>query len=193
MKKGINLIIKQKKYLAYEKFFQNFRVMLVIITGLFLLIFVGLFSIVIGKNRELDQLLLEKKRLLEFISQNQKVEAEFTYFRNKQQRLQQILNEDVNFLPYYHLITDSLKSASPEPKLEIILITKDRSINFTLTFDNPNSTVLFLKFAESDTFLKNFSQLLISQFNLERSKDKEASSYKLNLIGQLNPINENKN
>lgn len=191
MKKGINLITKQKKYLQYERFFRNLRIILVILATLLLVVITVSFLYLFSKNQQLERLMKEKKQILEFLSNNKQVEAEFIYFRNKQNRLISILNDDVNFLPYYNLITESLKSASPEPKLDTIIITKDRSINFTLTFDDSNSIILFLKFAESDEFLKSFSQLIISQFNIEFKK--ESKSYKLDLIGKLNPINENKN
>ena len=191
MKKGINLISKQKKYLRYEAFFRNIRRTLLIVSSIFLIFLVSVFFTLAVKNKELERVMQEKKRILDFLNTNKEVEAEFVYFRNKHQRLEAILSEDVNFLPYYNLITDSLKSASPEPILEKILITKDRAINFTLNFDNTDSIVLFLKFAESDPFLKNFSQLLISQFNLQ--SEKAGQNYQLNLVGQLIPINENKN
>jgi len=191
MKKGINLIIKQKKYLHYESFFRTLRVILFGLTIFFSVTLISLFVLLFIKNRQLEQQMLAKKNLLSFLSNNKEVEAEFAYFHNKQNRLITILNQDVKFLPYYNLITDSLKSASPEPTLDTIIINKDRTVNFTLIFNDANSVIPFLKFAESDQFVSNFSQLVISQFNIESGKD--TTSYKLNLVGKLNPIDETKN
>ena len=190
MKKGINLIIKQKKYLRYENFFRALRVILLGLTIFFSITLISLFAFLFIKNRQLEQLMLEKKNLLNFLSKNKEVEAEFAYFHNKQNRLITILNQDVKFLPYYNLITDSLKSASPEPKLDTIIINKDRSINFTLIFNDANSVIPFLKFAESDQFVNNFSQLIISEFSITSEKDSQ--SYQLGLVGKLNPIDETK-
>lgn len=191
MKKGINLIIKQKKYLLYEKFFYYLRLVLVFTSIFFLIVLIVFFFVLFSKERRLERLMTDKKNYLDILNKNKEVEAEFVYFRNKQKRLISIINQDVNFLPYYHLVTESLKSASPEPKLDMIVINKDRSINFTLIFNDSNSTILFLKFAESDQFLKNFSQLIISQFNIELTKGNK--NYHLYFIGKLNPINETKN
>ena len=190
MKKGINLIIKQKKYLRYENFFRALRVILLGLTIFFSITLISLFVFLFIKNRQLEQLMLEKKNLINFLSKNKEVEAEFAYFHNKQNRLITILNQDVKFLPYYNLITDSLKSASPEPKLDTIIINKDRSINFTLIFNDANSVIPFLKFAESDQFVSNFSQLIISEFSISSKKDSQ--SYQLGLVGKLNPIDETK-
>lgn len=191
MKKGINLIIRREKYLQYEKLFYRLKT-IVLLMGILMLIFaIGLNLYLFKQDQKLIKLINEKKRLLEFIAKNKQVEGEFIYFRNKQNRLLSILKEDVNFLPYYTLITDSLKSASSEPKLDTIIITKDRAINLTLTFDDSNSMVLFLKFAESEDFLKNFSELIVSQFKIELKKN--SKSYQLNLVGKLNPIDETKN
>jgi len=188
MKKGINLITKQKKYLRYEVFFKTLRTLLLVMVVLFFIILIPSFLTVIQNNKKLDQLYLEKKNLLEYLSANKEVEAEFIYLRNKQSQIAKIIQEDVNFLPYYNLLTDSLKQASPSPILDAIIITKDRTVNFTLRFDDPSSITSFLKFAESESFLKNFSQLYISQFNLESQKG--SKNYQLLLIGKLNSINE---
>ncbi len=191
MKKGINLITKQKKYLRYEKVFKTLRVSLLILVSLFFVILIPSFIVVMQKNKQVEALYLEKKTLLQYLNQNKQVEAEFVYLRNKESQIKKIIDEDVNFLPYYNLLTDSLKQASPSPTLDAIIITKDRTINFTLLFEEPNSIISFLKFAESESFLKNFSQLFISQVTLESTKD--SKNYQLLLIGKLNPIDETKN
>jgi hypothetical protein len=191
MKKGINLIRRQKKYLRYENFFKILRTLLVVVSVIFFIIFIFSFGITAQNNRKLNDLYLEKKNLLEYLANNKEVEAEFTYFRNKYTQLRSIIDQDVNFLPYYNLLTESLKQASPSPILDAIIITKDRTVNFTLRFDNPSSITSFLKFAESESFLKNFAQLFVGQFNLESKKG--IQNYQLLLVGKLNPINEIKN
>ncbi len=191
MKKGINLITKQKKYLHYENLFKTLRSLLLVLVIIFFVILIPSFLAIIQNNKKLNSLYLEKKNLLEYLAAHKEVEAEFVYLRNKQSQIAKIIDEDVNFLPYYNLLTDSLKQASPSPILDAIIITKDRTINFTLKFNDPNSITSFLKFAESENFLKNFSQLFISQFNLESKKGNR--NYQLLLIGKLNPINEIKN
>jgi len=191
MKKGINLITKQKKYLHYENLFKTLRSLLLVMVIVFFVILIPSFLTVVQNNKKLDALYLEKKNLLQYLATNKEVEAEFIYLRNKQSQITKVINEDVNFLPYYNLLTDSLKQASPSPMLDAIIITKDRTINFTLRFDDPKSITTFLKFAESEGFLKNFSQLYISQINLESKKGSQ--NYQLLLIGKLNPINEIKN
>lgn len=157
---------------------------------IFFVILIPSFIIVAQQNNQLNGLLEEKKSLLEYLNQNKEVEAEFVYFRNKESQLNGIINQDVNFLPYYNLLTDSLKQASPSPLLDAIVITKDRTVNFTLRFSDTNSITSFLRFAESDKFLNNFSQLVISQFGIELKKG--SSNYQLLLLGKFNPIDEDK-
>ncbi|PIV09729.1 hypothetical protein COS31_05565 [Candidatus Roizmanbacteria bacterium CG02_land_8_20_14_3_00_36_15] len=191
MKKGINLITRHKKYLHYEGFFLKLRIGLIIVAVVFFIVFSGFFYFLLHKNNQYNQLILEKKKYLEYLDAHKEVEAEFAYFRNKQNQLVSILGQDVQFLPYYNLVVESLKTASPEPKLESIIISKDRTINFTLRFENSGSIINFLRFAESDNFLKSFSQLVISSFNIEEKKDNK--KYQLNFSGTLIPFNETKN
>ena len=97
------------------------------------------------------------------------MEAKFIYFRNKERQVSKILTEDVNFYPYYNLLKDSLQSSSPEATLETVLIDKNKTVNFMVSFESYQSLLEFFKFAESDNFLANFSTLVLSNFSNAKS------------------------
>ncbi len=192
MKTGINLITKKRQYLIYESFFSKLRISLFLGLVIFFIYIFFVFTLLISKNNYFNKLRYEKNRLEAYLKENSQVEKEFIYFRNKQTQIEDILKTDVNFIPYYNLVRDSLQSATPEPQLDSVIIDKDRSINFTLNFQDSPSLINFLKFAENDSFLHNFDKLLISQFSI--IQDRQTTNYKLNLIGKLIPISyEDKN
>lgn len=191
MKKNINLLIKQKKYLNEEKFFYYLKIYTYVLFSVFFIsIIINLFFL-IQNSKKIDLKKREKETYLQYLLKNKEVEAKFVYFRNKSSQIENILENDVNFYPYYNLLKDGLKYASPEPVIESIAINKDRTTSFMLGFDSTPQLLAFLKFAESPDFLKNFSELSLHQFNLEENKD--VKNYKLGLVGKFNLIDETKN
>lgn len=174
MKKRINLLNKPNQYFQYEKIFKRIRKLTIYLLILFFVVFLPIFLILFNKEKEIDRLYQEKKSLLEYITANKQIEADFIYLKSKHQQLVQAINEDVNFLPYYNILLNSLKESSPSPKLDQVIISKDRSVSFTLIFNDKTAMVNFLKFAESDKFINNFNHLFISKFNLtEKGKAAE--------------------
>ncbi|MCX7881303.1 MAG: hypothetical protein N2482_02190 [Patescibacteria group bacterium] len=188
MKKRINLFSKQKKYQNLEILFSRLYSFNLIISFFFLIMIFLFFFILINLKKEKSDLTKEKENILMFLLKNKEAEVEYSYLKEKEDNLKKILKDDVNFIPYYNLITSSLKSASPEPVLKTMTIDKNRQVNLILSFDNLDSFFSFIKFAESDNFLKNFSQLTLSNFNLTQIEKK--NDYQLTLKGKLNEIKD---
>lgn len=190
MKKRINLITKQKKYLQEEKLFYYLKISTYIIFAIFFVCIAVNLSFLVKSKKNLELKKKEKEMYLQFLLKNKEVEAKFVYFQNKSSQIKNILKNDVNFYPYYTLLKDSLKYASPEPVIESIVINKDRRTTFMLGFESTQQLLAFFKFAESPEFLNNFSELSLHQFSLEERK--EVKNYKLGLVGKFNLLNETK-
>lgn len=193
MKKRINLLTKHEKYRTIEEVFQKLRWLLGLLTGGFFVAYAFLFLFLSQQRTKINTLLAEKQTLLGFLLQNKEVEAKFIYFSGKYKQLNSILKDDVNFYPYYNLLNESLKSASPTPSLSSLVINKDKTTTFTLTFDDLNSLVSFLKFTESDVFVKNFSELTLISFasdqkSINKSTVSKNLNYKLDFKGKFKEV-----
>lgn len=188
MKKGINLLKRQKKYQLFQRVFSRLKIIIILEVVIFLFIYSIFYYLLLRQKQKIDLLSAQKKDMLEFFIQNKTIDAKFIYFRGKQKQLSDILKQDINFFPYYNLLRESLLSHGPEAQLEYVLIDKSRGVSFTIGFEDYSNLLVFLKFAESDDFLKSFNHLVLSNFsNLELAKN----AYKLTFSGKFNAINEN--
>lgn len=182
MKKRINLLSKQKKYLNFENLLQRLRLTILIIGILVLFLDIGFFAILIKQRSELDSVNEQKKSLLTFLVANKEAEAKFIYLRTKESQVSNFLKNDVNFFPYYNLLNESLQSASPQARLDSVLINKDRATEFTVGFDDFVALSSFFKFTESPVFLDNFSELTLGGFNILQQEKK---TYQLSFKGKF--------
>lgn len=180
MRKRINLIPVQKKYVLIERSLSRLKL---IALGLFFILFVlnmAVYLITLDDNKNMSLLTEEKKRLLEYLLQQKEVEAKFIYFYSKERQLSGIIKNDVSFYPYYKLLTDSLKQSTSEASLASVIIKKDRSVEFTVGFETYDSLQTFFKNMESEEFLKNFEKLVMERFD---SDSKTTESYSMSLKG----------
>lgn len=187
MKRKINLLTKQKKYLQVAKIFGSLRLVIVVTICFFLVLFATLYFFLSRQSGKINEIQEQKKKVLNYLVKNKEVEAQFIYFRNKQQDISEILKNDVNFYPYYMLLTNSLKSSSPSATLVSLMIDKDKSVDFTVSFDSLNSLLAFFKFTESPSFLNNFDTLNLIGLNLTQQVKND---FKLNFKGKFVKLNE---
>lgn len=195
MKKKINLLTKQKKYQTYETIFKAVKITCVLTIILFVTSYTVYYIILSSQKKELNLYLTQKKNALEYITQNKEVEAKFVYFSSKLQQISQILTEDVNFHPYYTVLTESLKSASPEGQLEKVSIDRNRTVDFSVNLADTPSLLSFLRFIESENFLENFDQLSLTNFTLYSGGGfslQGGAGYKLFLKGVFKKLDETK-
>lgn len=186
MKKGINLLVKQQKYLNLEKAFKKLKFLVAVLFVIFLSSNLLLFFLSTRQKSNIERISGEKKELLDYLIQNKQVEAKFVYFRNKQRQLSNILKEDVNFYPYYELLTQSLAPV-PQAVLETVTIDKSKVVNFIVSFPDYSSMLVFFKIAESEAFLKNFNRLVLNQFT---NSVNAGQRYQLIFKGSFIPLNE---
>lgn len=190
MKKGINLLIKQQRYQNLEKTFEKIKTGVVLIFILFLISYGAAYYFLSQQSKQTKLLNLQKKDILDFLVNNKEVEAKFVYFRGKEKQLGDIIKQDVNFLPYYNLLKNSLKNSTPEAKLDSVVIDKNRKVSFIVSFGDYNGILSFLKFAETDSFLHNFNNLVLSNFNTLAKDKTKAGTFSLQLSGSFIELKE---
>lgn len=184
MKKRINLLKGHRTLAEKEGIFIKFKNLLIVFFFLILAVNIVIYLLLLDQNDNISQLNLLKKEFVEFFIQNKEADAKFAYFRNKEKQLNDFLNQDVNFYPYYNLLKQSLDNFAQGATLFLVEIDKTKSTNFTISFDNYDDLLAFLKFAESEDFLTNFNQLSLINFN-KNELQANKTDYRLNFSGKF--------
>ena len=187
MRRKINLIKSGRRFADKLSVYIKARNTLVFTFLFFLLTNFFIYYFLSQQNKNVSDLSRKKAELVQFFIDNKEAEAEFVYFSNKQRQLSDVLREDVNFYPYYNLLKESLDKFAFASKLESVFIDKDKSVKFTVTFDDYTNLLSFLKFAESDDFLANFDQLSLINFSTTDTNTFR-KEYRLNFIGKFTLI-----
>jgi len=151
--------------------------------GLLLFVFfLFIISQVVRLNTAQQNLLKQKETYLKYLLDEKDIDANMRYFKSKQTQVNTYLKEDANFLPYYQVLKDSLEKTSDSVILDTIEIDKGRNTRFVVKFNDSDEMLLFLKYIESEDFLKNFASLTLQSFNLNQQQAK-ANRYQLELLG----------
>lgn len=186
MKKHINLITRQRKYYQIDQIVRYARIAIAAFGAIFIVLNLVFFALLYSEQSALTALTNEKKTLLDYLIRNKESEARFMYFNTKERQVATILKSDVNFYPYYSLLTESLSTASPAGRLATLVINTNKKVTFSVSFDNYGSLLGFFKFMETDAFLKNFKDLtLVSAETGAREGDEV---YMLNLEGTFHEL-----
>lgn len=185
MKKGINLLKKQKRFIRFQQIFSRIKVVIIIEILLFLALYPIFYFLLSRQKQNIAILASQKKNLLEFFIENKIADAKFIYFRTKQKQLSYIVKQDVNFYPYFNLLKETLRTVGAEEGLESVLIDKSKAVSFRVGFETYSNVLDFLRFAESEDFLKNFSQLVLINFSNVETAEK---TFKLSFSGKFNTI-----
>ena len=189
MKKRINLLKTQKRFINIENAFRKLKTITIVLFFIFLTVYLAFFYLLAKQKQSIDALLSQKEGLIEFFIQNKEVEAKFVYFRNKQRQLTDILKEDVNFFPYYNLLGESINTFTTGARLESVLIDKAKSVKFSVSFESYVDLIDFLRYAESEDFLKNFNQLTLINFSNTDAQETRKDLI-LNFSGNFINLNE---
>ena len=184
MKKRVNLLRANRKFVDREALFLKIRSSIIAIFFILLFLNIVLYLLLARQQNTIVQLGEQKKGFVDFFLQNKEADAKFAYFRGKQKQLSSILRQDVNFYPYYNLLKDSLDNYAVDAQLYSVAIDKTKSTNFTISFQNYENLINFLRYAESEEFLKNFNQLSLVNFS-KKEQLTERADYRLNFIGKF--------
>lgn len=185
MKKRINLLTKHEKYIKIENIFSKIRIFTIVITTIFFLTNLLLFSLLINAQQEIKQLNLKKEELLKFMIDNADIEAKYKIFSIKYSSLKDILAQDVNFFPYYNIINESLKASTTDAIIKSIEIDKDKQTTFSVSFATFEEMINFLTNIENPDFTKNFQSLTLKSFSLIQGKEINKNEYLLNFEGKF--------
>lgn len=197
MKKHINLllVLKKKNYQKREKIFKIIKIFTVIIGVFTILSLAAVFFIKRQVLEEYKTLLDKKEEYLKLLSSKQDLDKKVVYFNEKSSAFANILNQDVNFLPYYDLLLSHIPISSDSASLSQINFDNQKNIKFSLNFTD---TYVFLKNFENfknENFLKIFNELTLSAFTIsEGDKTKETVSenksnkFSILFTGKLKPI-----
>jgi len=162
-----------------------------------ILFFIGFLTVnlLIFRDRtKIRQLNAQKEVYLKYLMDNKNTEAKFKYFKAKQKQLSDYYGNDASFLPYYQVLTDALKPASESAVLESVTINNKRDSTFTVKILNYDKAINFLKYVESDDFLNNFDELVLTGFNLFEKENgandsSKGSSYQFSFKSSFKSIN----
>lgn len=199
MKKHINLflVLKAKNYQKREKIFKIIKTFAVVIGVFIILSLAAVFFIKRQVSAEYKSLLAKKEEYLKELSSKQDLEKKVAYFNQKSSAFTSILNQDVNFLPYYNLLLSHMPIAisSDSAALSQINFDNQKNIQFSLNFNDPYVFLNNFEDFQNENFLKIFDELTLSEFTIsEGNKAKETASedknanFSISFTGKLKPI-----
>lgn len=185
MKKKINLLVsRQDSVLIVKKvrFIRNIITVIslsTLILLLFFLFFLFLF------NSETKSLMTKKEALLEEIKDNALIDKKIELFTQYANEINILKQSDVNFLPYYKILIDSLSSATESAQLSSITVDNKRNVAMKLNFISYDSLMSFTNVLQSQEFLNKFQSLNLESFSLLNG---DMINYSLIVKGTFVPI-----
>jgi len=188
MKKNrINLLISREDYRRYENYFEQLKLSAAILTVILFIFFISFYLILRNKFSLNERMNLQKKTYLQLLTERRADEAKINYIQKKYMDLKTFLKNDASSAPYYQLLSDAIKDSSESASLKSFEVNKDRTTSFTISFTAFDKLMNFLKFAESQTFIKNFENISLKSFVIVGDKEKK-ESYELSFIGKFTPF-----
>ncbi len=185
-KTSINLLTNKQDYYGLEK---KFGLVRKITLGYCIVVFAAGLTFAYAYSQEqisLKNLYSQKQALLSQIAMYKNDEAKMSLFAKKLEYFDTFSREDARFSPYYNLLVSTLKTSSSSAQLSQFKITKDRSVDFNLTFDTLAEALTVFGDVESEQFTKHFETLVLNTFT---GSDQESTKYELQFKGVFKKIN----
>lgn len=193
MKKRINLFSVKYERLKRERRHRKIRMLATAVGIVFFIIFILIGYLQFREQKQVQSLNQEKQKYLNFLLENKNDEVKLRVFKAKQSQLDRFLKDDASFLPYYQVLKDAIYSSTRSAEVDSIVIDKNRNTEFEVSFGSNPEMISFLNYIETEKFLNNFSNLVLTSFNLiEDEKQGMKKSYKLVFMGRFNEINGKK-
>lgn len=152
----------------------------------FFAVFLILSIMNIIQKSKIQALQEEQVKYLTFIKENKNSETDTAYFLLKKEQLKKFMKDDAQFLPYYTIIQDSLNTSSNAATIQKMLIDKTKKTEFNISFNDYDAMNVFIKYIESDKFLKNFESLTLENFSLNKS----GKGYEIDFTGKFKELND---
>ena len=185
-KKRINLLLRKRDYHQVELFFHILRLSVYGI-GLFLVVVIIIvFWVSQKQSKQLSSLMKEQRNIQLAIKKKQDVKERLLLLSVKNSQLKKFMGNDVNFLPYYKLLRETISHSTTAAILDNVVVDKDKNVNFDVLFPDYNSFIDFFSFAESDDFLSKFQRLSLNSFVAD---EESVNKYDLSFSGVFKNLN----
>ncbi|MFA5770476.1 MAG: hypothetical protein WC894_03210 [Patescibacteria group bacterium] len=191
-KSNINLLINREDYQKYENFFERLKLTTAILTIILSIIFAYYYFSIKNKFNIYEKENLRKKNYLELLANRRGDEAKINYIEKKYGDLKLFLKDDAASVAYYEILSNAINNSSESANLKSFGVDKTRNTSFTITFSVFEKMMEFLKFAESEIFLRNFEKISLKNLDIVGNKDKK-ENYELSFTGQFIPVKPNTN
>ncbi|NTU46948.1 hypothetical protein HGA88_04965 [Candidatus Roizmanbacteria bacterium] len=185
MSKRINLLVHRKKAGISGQLEQSIKMGGTALGILLFLTFVYFVVVQFFLVQEHESLLRQKADILGYINANRVFEGKVSFMSTKISQLKTDLKDDAEFLPYYYVLDNAVRSASRGASLETMSIDKDKNTQFTLRFNGLPTAYLFIKYVETEEFLNNFSELKLSNLSLLQAEGAISKNYQLSFTGKF--------
>ncbi len=184
-KTSINLLTNKQDYYGLERKFAAVRTAALVLCILLVAAGSAFAYFYLKERSALSDRIRQKERLLSEIATYKEDEAKLSLFAKKLQYFDDFNKEDARFSPYYNLLAGTLQSASSSARLTEFKISKDRKVEFVLSFDTLDEALGVFSGVESDEFTSHFQTLSLSNFSGSAA---ENSKYELEFDGVFKPI-----
>jgi hypothetical protein len=187
-RKRVNLFSRNPgKYLASA--ISDKAVMYATVAGSVLFVaFLILSGLVFYQKTRMNSLLKEKEEHLSYLASNKNSEADTALFIIKKEQLKQFIKDDAQFLPYYNILQNSLALASNAATIQAMTLDKSRDVSFIINFTDYDLMYKYIRYIESQAFLKNFEILTLTTFSLNQSNAALSKGYQLNFEGKFKAL-----
>ena len=188
MKKNrINLLVNSEDYQKYENLFERLKLSAAILTGILTIIFLFFYFSIKSKFDAYEKMNLQKKTYLQSLTDLREDEVKINYIQKKYLDLKNFLKDDSASVAYYEIVSDAIKDGSESAKLKSLEVDKTRVTAFSIGFSGFEKMMNFLKFAESEIFLKNFETISLKNLVIVGNSELN-ENYELTFIGKFKPI-----
>lgn len=191
-KKSINLLVSRDDYQKYENLFEHLKLTATILTVILAIIFTYFYISIKNKFSNYEKMNLEKKNYLQLLTNRKDDEAKINYIQKKYLDLKTFLKDDASSITYYKIVLNAINDSSESAKLKSLEVDKTRETSFTITFLIFERMMNFLKFAESEVFLKSFENISLKNLVIVGDKEKN-ESYELSFTGKFISVESNIN
>lgn len=191
--KKINLALYTHDSKRIQRFFKYLRLFTfsysIVVSVAFILFFIANNRLV----KRLNEVNLQKEDLLVSLQSYKKKEANVLYISKKINLLDEYLNTDTKFIPYFNILSQSLGDSSESASLSEFAIDKNRIAMFKVAFNDKVAMFNYLQNVESSKFISNFSSLTLTSIKTTNDTIEggdQSTNYELTFNGKFNVLSE---
>ncbi len=185
MRKKINLLLTKKDYQKNEKHFGYFRTLTVIFGAISFVCLLIVFFNSNSLDTNISKLEIEKETYVKEMIKRTDQEAKINLFTDKNNYLKNVIQNDVNFVPYYDLIKKNLPISTDSARIEKIDFNNKKEIIMVLSFADYEAFYNFIGHLQDKSFLNIFKRLTLDSFTIS---EQSGNNYQLTFKGVLNPL-----